>query len=167
MTGKNFNTQREADEFWMKNALRLAKRAARMDEVPVGAVLIDSQGQIVGCGWNLRESLQSPLGHAEILALHRASRKKNTWRLTNLTLYVTLEPCVMCMGALIQSRVGRIVYGAQDPKGGAAGSLYDIANDKRLNHQIEVTAGVLKDECGKVLRQFFKTKRKALKSPPY
>lgn len=159
MTEKNLDNQRQADEFWMKKALRLAERAARLDEVPVGALLIDSQGKIVACGYNLRETLNSPLGHAEILCVDRASRKKHSWRLTGLTLYVTLEPCVMCVGALIQSRIRRIVYGARDPKGGAVDSLYNIAQDKRLNHQIEVLGGVLENESAHLLKTFFKGKR--------
>lgn len=159
MTEKIFDGQRQADEFWMKKALRLAQRAARLDEVPVGAVLIDSDDHIVSCGYNLRETLKSPLGHAEIVCVDRASRKKHSWRLTGLTLYVTLEPCVMCVGALVQSRIQRIVYGARDPKGGAVDSLYNIAQDKRLNHQIEITSGVLELESATLLKQFFKAKR--------
>lgn len=159
MAEKIMDAQRQADEFWMKKALRLARRAARLDEVPVGALLIDSDGNPVSWAYNLRETQKSPLGHAEILCIHRASMKKQTWRLTDLTLYVTLEPCVMCIGALVQARVKRIVYGAKDPKGGAVGSLYDISQDKRLNHQIEVTSGVLEAESAELLKRFFKAKR--------
>jgi tRNA(adenine34) deaminase len=153
------DAQRQADEFWMKKALRLARRAARLDEVPVGAILIGSDGKPVSWAYNLREHLKSPLGHAEVLCVHRASLKKSTWRLTDTTLYVTLEPCVMCMGALLQARVKRIVYATRDPKGGAVGSLYDISQDKRLNHQIEVTSGVLEEESAELLKKFFKAKR--------
>lgn len=150
---------RQDDEFWMKIALGLAKRAAEKDEVPVGAVLIDSQGQKISQGLNLRESLHTVLGHAEILALHRASKLKKSWRLLDTTLYVTLEPCLMCAGALLQSRVKRVVFGAHDPKGGAFGSLYNVAQDKRLNHQIEIVSGFMEAECAQVLKDFFKMKR--------
>jgi tRNA(adenine34) deaminase len=153
------NALRQDDEFWMKMALELAKRAAEKDEVPVGALLIDFQGQKISQGYNLRESLQTSLGHAEILAMHRASKLKKSWRLVNTTLYVTLEPCLMCAGALIQSRIKRVVFGAYDPKGGAFGSLYNVSQDKRLNHQIEVVGGVLGEECGALLKNFFKAKR--------
>jgi tRNA(adenine34) deaminase len=153
------NALRQDDEFWMKMALELAKRAAEKDEVPVGALLIDFQGQKISQGYNLRETLQTSLGHAEILAMHRASKLKKSWRLVNTTLYVTLEPCLMCAGALIQSRIKRVVFGAYDPKGGAFGSLYNVSQDKRLNHQIEVVGGVLGEECGALLKNFFKAKR--------
>lgn len=154
------NAKRQDDEFWMKLALQLAQTAAENDEVPVGAVLIDSQGHKISQGSNLRESLHTTLGHAEILALHRASKQKKSWRLPETTLYVTLEPCLMCAGALLQSRVKRVVFGAYDPKGGAFGTLYDVSQDKRLNHQIEVVGGVLENECAELLKSFFKAKRK-------
>jgi tRNA(adenine34) deaminase len=150
---------RQDDEFWMKMAIRLAQKAGQRDEVPVGALLIDSDGERLAQGFNLRETLQTPLGHAELLALHRASRKKHSWRLTGSTLYVTLEPCLMCAGALVQARVKRVVFGAYDPKGGAMGTLYDVARDSRLNHQIEVQGGVLENECSEILKSFFKMKR--------
>ncbi len=153
------DAKRQADEYWMKMALQLAEKAAEKDEVPVGAVLIDSQGQKVSQGFNLRESLNTSLGHAEILALHRASKLKKSWRLLNTTLYVTLEPCLMCAGALLQSRVQRVVFGAYDPKGGAFGTLYNVARDKRLNHQIEVVGGFMEAECAQLLKDFFKKKR--------
>lgn len=154
------NAKRQDDEFWMKMALQLAQRAGEKDEVPVGAVLIDSQGQKIAESHNLREQLHTVLGHAEILALHRASKAQKSWRLPNSTLFVTLEPCLMCAGALIQARVSRVVFGAYDPKGGAFGSLYNVAQDKRLNHQIEILGGVLETECSQILKSFFKTKRK-------
>ncbi len=156
---RTMNAKRQADEFWMKIAIKLAEKAAQIDEVPVGAVLIDSQGQKVAQGHNLRETLQTSLGHAELLALHRASKLKKSWRLLDTTLYVTLEPCLMCAGALIQSRVKRVVFGAYDPKGGAFGTLYNVAQDKRLNHQIEVVGGMMESECANLLKNFFKTKR--------
>lgn len=153
------DAKRQADEFWMKMALELAQKAAEKDEVPVGAVLIDSEGKKIAQGFNLRESLHTSLGHAEILALHRASKLKKSWRLLDTTLYVTLEPCLMCAGALIQSRVKRVVFGAYDPKGGAFGTLYNVAQDKRLNHQIEVVGGFMEHECAQLLKNFFKMKR--------
>lgn len=153
------NALRQDDEFWMKMALKLAEKAARADEVPVGAVLIDSQGQKVSEGHNLREQLQTSIGHAEILTLHRASKLKKSWRLLDMTLYVTLEPCLMCAGALLQSRIKKVVFGAYDPKGGALGSLYNVAQDKRLNHQIEVIGGFMEKECSQLLKNFFKSKR--------
>lgn len=153
------DAKRQDDEYWMKMALELAQKASEKDEVPVGAVLIDSEGQKVSQGFNLRESLNTSLGHAEILALHRASKLKKSWRLPNTTLYVTLEPCLMCAGALLQSRVQRVVFGAYDPKGGALGTLYNVAQDKRLNHQIEVAGGVMETECAQLLKDFFKKKR--------
>lgn len=139
----------------MREALRLAAIAASQGEVPVGAVLVNEQGQLVSSGYNLRESLKSPLGHAELLCIHRASKLQSSWRLSGLTLYVTLEPCVMCAGALVQARVSRIVYGAVDPKGGGIKSLYQIAEDSRLNHQIRVQGGVLEEEASRLLKDFF------------
>ena len=147
-----------ADLKYMKLALNLAKRAATKDEVPVGALLVGPEG-IVARGYNLRETLQSPLGHAEMLTLHRGSQKLKSWRMPGLTLYVTLEPCVMCAGALVQSRISRVVYGATDPKGGAVHSLFGMFSDARLNHQIEVLGGVLAAECSQILKDFFRRKR--------
>jgi tRNA(adenine34) deaminase len=151
---------RQDDEFWMKMALELARKAALADEVPVGAVLIDSEGRKLAQGYNLRESLHTSLGHAEMLTVHRASKARKSWRLPDTILYVTLEPCLMCAGALIQSRVKRVVFGAYDPKGGAFGTLYDVSQDKRLNHQIEVVGGVMAEDCAQLLKAFFKAKRK-------
>lgn len=152
MTGSNL------DEKWMKLALKLAKRAAALGEVPVGAVLVGPEG-VIAQGYNQRETLSTPLGHAEAVTLHRAAKKTRNWRLENTTLYVTLEPCLMCAGALLQSRVGRVVYGAKDPKGGAVESLYKTFQDKRLNHQIEFTSGVLGLECAELLQEFFQERR--------
>jgi tRNA(adenine34) deaminase len=150
-------TQREnqTDEFWMREALKLAAVARDLGEVPVGAVLVDEEGRLVSSGHNLRESLNSPLGHAELLCIHRAAKNRSSWRLSGLTLYVTLEPCVMCSGALVQARVSRVVYGAVDPKGGGVKSLYSILHDTRLNHQIQVQGGVLEEEAGRLLKDFF------------
>lgn len=143
----------------MKQALKWAAKAETLGEVPIGAVLVSKDGEVLSYGYNRRETWNTVLGHAELLALHRASKKLGAWRLIDTTLYVTLEPCAMCAGALVQARVGRIVYGARDPKAGAVHSLYEICNDQRLNHQIPITSGVLEEECGDVLRAFFKRRR--------
>lgn len=149
------------DEFWMRKALELARKAGERDEVPIGALLIGSDGTtILSRAMNRKEEWMTPLGHAELIALHRASQKKRAWRLTGSTLYVTLEPCVMCAGALWQARVSRVVYGASDPKGGGVKSLYQILQDPRLNHRCEVTSGVLAEECGSLLSNYFREKRK-------
>lgn len=151
------------DVKWMKKALALAQKAAQNGEVPVGAVLVSPQGKILSQAANLRETLTSPLGHAELVALHRAARKQNSWRLEDCTLYVTLEPCIMCAGAIQQSRIGRVVFGAKDAKGGGVQSLYNILQDLRLNHQVQVTSGVLENECSQVLTQFFQNRRDEIK----
>ena len=151
---------RLTDEKYMRLALKKAKAAAQIDEVPVGAVLVSADGRILSQASNIRETLNSTLGHAELVAIHRACKKLNSWRLIDCTLYVTLEPCFMCAGALVQSRIGRVVYGTVDPKGGALHSLAQLGQDTRLNHQFEITAGVLADECSKILKEFFKKKRK-------
>nr|BFD58098.1 hypothetical protein CKG001_02050 [Bdellovibrio sp. CKG001] len=146
------------DEKWMKKALQLARKAAARDEVPVAAIVVGPEG-LISYAINTRERQQTPLGHAEMLALHKASQKRGSWRLSDCTLYVTLEPCIMCAGAIQQSRVARVVYGATDPKAGGVGSLYQILNDPRLNHQVEVTSGILEDECSDLLQSFFKDRR--------
>lgn len=148
----------KTDEFWMRKALKLAARAAHRGEVPVGAVLVHNNEPLAWAR-NRREELHSPLGHAELISLQKASQKLQSWRLLNSTLYVTLEPCVMCAGAIQQSRVSRVVFGAFDPKAGALSSLYKIGEDNRLNHRFEVTGGVLQDECAKLLKDFFKARR--------
>lgn len=150
--------QSEVDHKWMRRALALAKEAATKGEVPVGAILVQN-GKILSKAYNLRETLQTSLGHAELVALQRASKKIQQWRLLNTTLYVTLEPCIMCAGALVQARVQRVVYGATDPKGGGVESLYQICQDKRLNHKVEITKGILANECGQLLKTFFKNRR--------
>jgi len=156
---KQNNAPQQKDLFWMKKALNLAVKAAAEGEVPVGAILVGPGGQAIAMGRNRRETWQSPLAHAEAIVLHTASQKLQSWRLEDCTLYVTLEPCLMCSGALLQARVGRVVYGATDPKGGAAESLYQTFQDKRLNHQIAVTAGVLDRECAELLQSFFQQRR--------
>ena len=141
----------------MKRALELAHEAAGRDEVPVGALIIHN-GEIIAEGSNLRETKNSVHGHAELMAIHAASEKLKSWRLIDCTLVTTLEPCVMCAGAIVQSRIARLIYGASDPKGGAQ-SLFQIFKHPQLNHQVELTTGILKDECSQVLKDFFKTKR--------
>jgi len=148
------------DEGGMRAALREAIAAADADEVPVGCVVVHD-GLIVGRGRNQTEALQDATAHAEIVAIGAASNALGTWRLNECTLYVTLEPCAMCAGAIILARLGRLVYGAADPKAGACGSVLDVIHEPRLNHRLPVIAGVLEDECGGLLRAFFARKRKA------
>ncbi len=160
--GRRFESSRERntdlDASFMRQALELAQQAAALGEVPVGAVAV-KDGSIVGTGLNRREIDKDPFSHAELVAMRRAAETLGVWRLTGVTVYVTLEPCAMCAGALVQSRVTRLVFGASDPKAGAVGSLYDLAREPRHNHRLEVTSGVLADECGAVLTQFFKALR--------
>ena len=143
----------------MSLALAEARLAGAEGEVPVGAIVVAS-GQIVGRGRNGRERLGDPTAHAELIALGRAARYLGRWRLSGCALYVTLEPCFMCAGALVNARVDRLVFAAKDPKAGAVGSLADVCRDVRLNHQLEVTGGVLEAECGELLRDFFRQRRK-------
>ena len=147
-------------EQWMREALSEARKAASLGEVPIGAVAV-VEGEAVARAHNLREATQDPLGHAELLLLKQLSGDQKSWRLTETTLYVTCEPCLMCMGALIQSRVPRLVFGCHEPKTGACGSLYDVSSDARLNHQIEVVTGVLEKECAASMQEFFKGVRAA------
>lgn len=149
----------------MRHALKLAAKAGAEGEVPVGALLVGPDGvSVLAQSYNHRETWQSPLAHAEAIVLHTASKKIQNWRLEDCTLYVTLEPCLMCAGALLQSRVKRVVYGAKDPRGGAVETLYSTFDDKRLNHQIEFTSGVLEQECAELLQVFFKSRRDEHKS---
>jgi tRNA(adenine34) deaminase len=143
----------------MRLALEEARLAGARGEVPVGAVLLSPSGEILARAGNDRESTADPTAHAEILAVRQGAAELGTWRLTGCTLVVTLEPCTMCAGALVLSRVERIVYGAVDEKGGAVGSLWDVVRDRRLNHRPEVVMGVLADECSSVLKAFFTTRR--------
>ncbi len=143
----------------MKMALAEAALAAEQDEVPVGAVLLDGNGRVLSRGHNETISRCDPSAHAEMLALRRAARNVRNYRLLACTLYVTVEPCAMCMGALIHARVARLVFGTRDPKWGAAGSLYDLALDHRLNHRVEVVEGICADRCRKLMRDFFAFKR--------
>jgi tRNA(adenine34) deaminase len=148
------------DEKFMAIALELAATAAGLGEVPVGAVAV-KDGQIIGRGYNRREIDRDPFSHAEFNAMREAAIAVGAWRLTGVTIYVTLEPCAMCAGALVQSRVTRLVFGAADPKAGAVGSLYDLATDPRHNHRVEVKAGVLREPCSQALKAFFVNLRKS------
>lgn len=147
------------DNYWMEKALALAKRAAALGEVPIGAVLV-KDGKIIGRGFNRREGQNDPSAHAEMLAIRQAARRLAAWRLTGTTLYVTLEPCPMCMGAIILARIERLVFGSFDPKAGAAGSLYNLADDPRFNHRIELESGVRGNECSELLSGFFRELRR-------
>ncbi len=154
--------QESLDVFWMQHALELAKRAESEGEVPVGAVVV-LDDEVIGEGWNSPIIDHDPTAHAEIIALRNASKKINNYRLLNSTLYVTLEPCIMCSGAIIHSRVKRVVYGAFDPKAGAEQSAFSILGTDCLNHKVEVTHGVMAAECGQILTDFFRKRRKEKK----
>jgi tRNA(adenine34) deaminase len=143
------------DEIWMQWALAEAAAAPQTGDVPVGAVVVDPSGQVIGRGRNAREAEQDPTAHAELLALRAAAATLGSWRLTDCTLVVTLEPCAMCAGALVLARVSRLVLGAWDPKAGAAGSMRDIVRDGRLNHRVDVLGGVRAQECADLIRNFF------------
>ncbi|GLB62040.1 tRNA-specific adenosine deaminase [Cytobacillus sp. NCCP-133] len=151
-----------ADELYMREAIIEAKIAESLEEVPIGAILV-LDGEIIARAHNLRESNQSAVAHAELLAIDRACKKLGTWRLENAVLYVTLEPCPMCSGSIILSRIKKVVYGAKDPKGGCAGTLMNLLKDERFNHQSEVISGVLENECGELLSSFFRKLRERKK----
>jgi tRNA(adenine34) deaminase len=146
----------------MAQALREAAKAAARDEVPIGAVVV-RDGVVLGRGHNYREGKQDPTAHAELIAIRKAARRLGAWRLTGTTLYVTLEPCLMCMGAILLARIERVVFGCYDPKGGAAGSLYDLSADLRLNHRVSLTPGIREAECAALLSNFFAALRRARK----
>lgn len=146
-------------ETYMRLALAEAEKAREAGEVPIGAVLVQG-GQVIAAGHNLKETLQDPTAHAEVIAIREAAAKLNSWRLSGTDLYVTIEPCSMCMGAIIQARVRRIIFGAFDLKAGAAGSVVDLSACKPLNHQVEVIDGVLEDECRQLMQDFFARRRK-------
>lgn len=159
------------DEDYMRMALDEARRAAEMDEVPIGAVVVyapvdpatrrpTAEPRVIARACNLRETTRDPAGHAEFLALKQAARELDAWRLTGCTVYVTLEPCIMCAGLMHQARVDRCVYGASDRKAGALGTLYSVNADERLNHTFEAVPGVLEEECAALLKEFFKNKRR-------
>ena len=146
------------DESFMQLALQQGKQALALGEVPVGAVLVQ-EGEIVATGFNRREIDQDPTAHAEIIAIREASSKLRSWRLNKTTLYVTLEPCAMCAGTMIQSRISRLVFGTVDPKAGACGSIFNLLSEPRLNHRVSVHSGVLADECSAILQNFFQELR--------
>ena len=153
------------DEEFMRLALAQAEEAARQDEVPVGAVVV-ADGLVVGSGFNHRESRQNPLCHAEITAIDAAAKRLGRWRLSDCAIYVTLEPCIMCVGAILQARFAKLVFGCLDAKAGAVESLYRLCEDRRLNHQLPVVGGILANEAGAVLSEFFthlRTRKRELK----
>ncbi|HWN42919.1 MAG TPA: tRNA adenosine(34) deaminase TadA [Thermoanaerobaculia bacterium] len=156
-------TERPEDRIWMQEALAEARRAAEIGEVPIGAIIVregESGEEIVGRGHNRREIDRDPLAHAEILAIRQAAERVGGWRLTGCTMYVSLEPCAMCAGALVNSRIERLVWGAPDPKAGWCGTLGNLVQDPRLNHRLEMTAGVLEEDSAALLRGFFASLRK-------
>jgi len=151
-------SESENDIYFMRLALEEAESAFDADEVPVGAVIVQGDA-VIARTHNRRESSNDPTGHAELLALRVASQKLQTWRLSEVTLYVTKEPCIMCAGAMVNARLGRLVYGCRDEKGGAVDSLYKLLSDNRLNHQVDIVSGVLEDECAEILKRFFQERR--------
>lgn len=148
-----------SDAHWMQHAYGLALRAQELGEVPVGAVLV-KDGQLLAEGWNRPIADHDPTAHAEIMALRAAGAKLENYRLVDTTLYVTLEPCVMCAGAIVHARVSRVVFAAYDPRAGAGGSVFDILQTEKLNHRVELEGGLLADECGELLRSFFRSRRR-------
>jgi tRNA(adenine34) deaminase len=164
-TGQREAEVRDMDQRWMRHALLLAARAERQGEVPVGAVIVRAD-QLLGEGWNQTISLSDPSAHAEILALRSAGLKASNYRLPGCTLYVSLEPCCMCAGAMIHARLARVVYGAADPKTGAAGSRFQLLGDASHNHAVEIAAGCLAEECGVQMQRFFQRRRQEQSAPP-
>jgi tRNA(adenine34) deaminase len=146
-------------ETWMHAALDQARIAEKAGEVPIGAVVVDAVGSVIGQGHNLRETTGDPTAHAEVIAIRAAAAGREGWRLDGCSLVVTLEPCTMCAGAIVLSRLDRLIYGAADPKAGAVGSLWDVVRDRRINHRPEVIGGVLETECGEQLRSWFEARR--------
>ena len=153
----------EQDRQFMQLALKEAKKAGDLGEVPIGAVIVHN-GEVIASASNLRETTQNAVTHAELMAIQQACKKVGSWRLEEATLYVTLEPCPMCAGAILQSRIPRVVYGARDMKAGCVDSLYRLLNDSRFNHECEVTEGVLAEECGQILTDFFRALRERKKA---
>ena len=153
------------DEYYMSLALELARKAASEGDIPVGAVVTDADGKVIGEGRNRRRIEHDPTAHAEIVALREAARTSGVWNLSGCTLYVTLEPCPMCAGALVQARISRLVFGCTDAKAGACGTLMNVAADSRLFHRIKITRGVGEQECRKILQDFFIKCRQRIQSP--
>lgn len=162
-TERKAEEQKKADERYMKAALRQASRAAARDEVPIGCVIV-KDGQIISRGYNRRNTDVSALSHAEMIAIRKASRKLGDWRLEGCTIYITLEPCQMCSGAIVQSRIDRCVIGAMNPKAGCAGSVLNLLQIHQFNHQTEITKGVLEEECSRMLSDFFTALREKRRS---
>lgn len=152
----------KSDEYYMQIALNEAEKAAAIGEVPIGAIIV-LENEIIASGYNLRETSQTTLSHAELIAIAKANEVIGSWRLENCTLYVTLEPCTMCAGAIVQSRIPRLVYGASDPKAGCAGTLMNLLDEERFNHQVHVEKGVLELESSTMLRNFFKALRQRIR----
>ena len=156
-------TKLSEDEKYMKLAIKQAMKAKELGEVPIGCVIV-YEGKIIGRGYNRRNTDKNTLAHAEITAINKASKKMGDWRLEGCTLYVTLEPCQMCSGAIVQARIPKVVIGADNPKAGCAGSILNILNHPAFNHQVETVNGVLYDECSRILKEFFSDLRKRLKT---
>ena len=150
--------QKKIDEKYMRQAIRQAKKAYELDETPIGCVIV-REGKVIGRGYNRRNTDKNPLAHAEITAIRKASRKLGDWRLEECTLYVTLEPCQMCAGAIVQSRVARVVVGCMNPKAGCAGSILNLLDVKEFNHQVQLETGVMEEECSALMKEFFKELR--------
>ena len=150
------------DEIYMKQAIKLAKKAWKIEEVPIGCVIVH-EGKVIGRGYNRRTTDKNPLAHAELIAIKKASRKMGDWRLEDCTLYVTLEPCQMCSGAIVQARVKRVVVGCMNPKAGCAGSILNLLQVDRFNHQVELETGILEEECSEMMKSFFKELREKRK----
>lgn len=147
------------DSYYMRRALELARQAQMEDEVPVGAIVL-LKGRVIGAAYNQRERLSDPTAHAEMIAITQAAAELQSWRLEGCTLYVTLEPCPMCAGAILQARIPRVVFGASDPKAGAVSSLFQLLSDPRLNHRCDIVPNVLSEPCGRILTEFFEAKRR-------
>lgn len=157
-SGQQKTCNLQLDTYYMGEALKEARKSAQKGEVPIGAVIV-WKDIIIARGHNLKETTGDPTAHAEVVAIRKASKKMGGWRLMDSTIYVTVEPCLMCMGALLQARIPHLVFGCYDPKAGACGSLYDLSNDRRLNHRMKVTTGVMAEDGRKLLRFFFRALR--------
>ena len=155
--------QHALDQFWMQRALELASLAEQQGEVPIGAIVVKDE-QVIGEGYNAPISLHDPSGHAEIIALRQAAQRLGNYRLLNCTLYVTVEPCLMCVGAMIHARIKALVYGAPEPKTGAVSSAFEILNSPKHNHQVQIRQGVLAEQCAAVLKNFFQARREMVKN---
>ncbi|HEL1702646.1 TPA: tRNA adenosine(34) deaminase TadA [Streptococcus suis] len=157
------NYTQEEKEYFMNQALAEAKKSLEKDEIPIGCVIV-KDGQIIGRGHNAREELNQAIMHAEVMAIQEANRVEGNWRLLDSTLFVTIEPCVMCSGAIGLARIPQVIYGATNKKFGAAGSLYDILTDQRLNHRVEVEKGILEESCAQIMQDFFRQRREKQKA---